>query len=70
MTHEEDTNKQRVIIDLEDETETLKEELRTTTSSSTIKKHVEYLVKKQDDQITRCYMRLSKKSTGLDQHGH
>jgi hypothetical protein len=50
MTHEEDTNKQmdllmrqrvslqRVIIDLEDETETLKEELRTTTASSTIKK--------------------------------
>ena len=42
---------QRVIIDLEDETETLKEELRTTTASSTIKKHVEYLVKKQDAQL-------------------
>jgi len=63
ITHEEDTNKQmdlltrqgaslqRVIIDLEDETETLKEELRTTTASSTIKKHVEYLVKKQDAQL-------------------
>ena len=63
MTHEQDTNKQmdlmmrqgvslqRVIIDLEEETETLKEELHTTTTSSTIKKHVEYLVKKQDDQL-------------------
>ena len=64
MTPEQDTNKQmdllmrqgvslqRVIIisDLEEETETLKEEVRTTTASSTIKKHVEYLVKKQDAQ--------------------
>ena len=63
MTHEQDTNKQmdllmrqgvslqRVIIDLEEETETLKEELRTSTASSTIKKHTEYLVEKQDAQL-------------------
>jgi hypothetical protein len=63
ITHEQDTNKQmdllmrqtvslqRVIIDLEDETETLKEELRTSTAISTIKKHVAYLVKKQDAQL-------------------
>ena len=63
MTHEQDTNKQmdllmrqgvslqRVIIDLEEETETLKEELRTLTASSTIKKHTEYLVEKQDAQL-------------------
>ena len=42
---------QRVIIDLEEETETLKEELRTSTTSSTIKKHTEYLVETQDAQL-------------------
>ena len=65
MTHEQDTNKQmdllmrqgvslqRVIIDLERETEMLREELQTMTANSTIKKHVEYQVKKQDAQLYR-----------------
>jgi hypothetical protein len=63
MTYEQDTNKQmdllmrqgvslqRVIIDLEEETESLREELRTTTANSTIKKHTEYLVDRQDAQL-------------------
>ena len=63
MTHDQVTTKQmdllmrqevslqRVIITLEEETETLKEELHTSTTRSTIKKHVEYLVKKQDSQL-------------------
>ena len=42
---------QRVIIDLEGETEMLREELQTMTANSTIKKHVAYQVKKQDDQL-------------------
>ncbi len=63
MTYEQDTNKQmdllmrqgvslqRVIIDLEEETETLREEWRTSTASSTIKRHTEYFVEKQDAQL-------------------
>jgi hypothetical protein len=38
---------QTVIIELEEETETLKEELQTSTASSTIKKHADDLVEKQ-----------------------
>jgi hypothetical protein len=65
MTHEQDTNKQmdllmrqgaslqRLIVDLEGETEMLREELQTITANSTIKKHVEYQVKTQDAQLYR-----------------
>ena len=42
---------QIVIIELEEETKTLKEESRTTTGISTIKKHIDYLVENQDDQL-------------------
>jgi hypothetical protein len=80
MTHE--TNKQmellrrqgvslqRVIIDLEEDAEILQEQLRTSTGSSMIKHHTEYLVEKQDVSSKRCYMRFSVHSTGPDQHGH
>jgi hypothetical protein len=58
MTHEQDTNKQMDLII--DETRSFLTESdyssggivhNDSTRSSTIKKHVEYLVKKQDDQL-------------------
>ena len=77
MTHEQDTNKQmdllmrqgvslqRVIIDLEQETEILKEELRTSTASSTIKKHVKYLVKKRDNATDSGQIYLMNTTSGF-----
>ncbi len=44
---------QRVIIDLEDETESLKEEIHTSVGISVIKHHTEYLVEKQKALLFR-----------------